>query len=97
MKKDNRTREILAASLALAKSKGFNRLTREDLAQASGCSVALVSHHLGTMTEIHRKVMRHAIHEGCLPVVAQGLAIKYPAAMRAPEELRHRAAESLKG
>ena len=86
---------ILSAAVRLAEMKGYQRITRDDIALAAECSPALVSLTLGTMVQLRRQVQRYAIANEILPVIAQGLAARDPHAMRAPEHLRRLAAESL--
>lgn len=92
-----RTQEILAAGLILAEQVGYNKVTRDNLAVAANMSQGAVNLHFGTMTQFQRAVMRAAIHQGNLRVLAQGLALKHPVALDAPEALRHQAADLLKG
>lgn len=87
--------EIMAAALRVSATVGYNRITRDDIALAAGCSPALVSDALGTMCSLRRALMRAAIARRVLPVVAQGLALRDPHALRAPAELRAAAAASL--
>lgn len=95
MGKRARHDDILDATLRVAALVGYNRMTRDDIALAAGCSPALVSEALGTMPALRRSCMRQAVAREVLPVIAQGLALRDPHALRAPEELRVRAAGSL--
>lgn len=95
MSPKERRAEILAAALRVAVMTGYNRITRDDIAIAAGCSPALVSDALGTMVALRRGVMRAAVAGRVLPVIAQGLALRDPHALRAPPELRALAAASL--
>ena len=90
-----RLSEILDASLRMARLHGYRNMTREDIAVAAGCSEGLVSSYLGTMTQVRRAVVRHAIHCKDLTVLAQALAANDPHAMKAPAELRDAAVQSL--
>lgn len=87
--------EILAVALKLAQQDGYRDVTRERVAGKAGISPALVSVRLGTMIEFRRKLMRFAIAQGCLSVIAQGLAARDRHAMRAPDELKQKALASL--
>lgn len=87
--------ELMAAALKLAEVKGYMQVTRDDIALAAGCSPALVSAVFGTMAATRRSMIRAAIANEVLQVVAQGLAIRDVHAMRAPADLRERAAGSL--
>jgi len=90
-----RVAQILDAALDLAPRVGYNRLTRDVIATRAGISPALVTHHMGTMAELRRCIMREAVHREHLPVIAQGLACQDRHAMKAPDALRRRALEHL--
>jgi len=92
-----RIAQILAAALELAPSRGYASLTREDIAARAQVPPSLITYHFGTMPDLRRQIMREALRVECLPVIAQGLACRDRRALKAPEELRHRALESLKG
>jgi len=91
----DRIAQILNAALVVASKVGYARLTREDIAKRADVPASLISYHLGTMPALRRKIMREAIRTECLPVVAQGLAIRDRFALKAPAELRARAVASL--
>lgn len=88
-----RTRQLTAAALRAAATSGWRTLTREQIAAAAGVSPALVSARLGTAEAIRRAVMRAAVRERCVPVVAEGLAARHPQALRADAALRDAAGE----
>lgn len=89
----NVTVALLSAALKLAATKGYNRITRDEIAQAAGVSPALVSARLGTMDAMRRSVMRAAIRERVLAVVAQGIVARDKHALAADVELRRQAME----
>ena len=89
---DIRTAALLDVALRLAAANGWRSLTREAIARAAGVSTGLVSARLGTMTDLRRSVMRAAVQHGTVSVVAEGLAARHPAAMRADPALRDLAA-----
>ena len=91
----DRIAQILDAALVVASKVGYARLTREDIAKRADVPASLISYHLGTMPALRRKIMREAIRTECLPVVAQGLAIRDRFALKAPADLRARAVASL--
>jgi hypothetical protein len=80
--------EIMAAALRVATLIGYNKMTREDIALAARCSPAQVSELFGTMCALRRSTQRAAVANHVLPVIAQGLALRDPHALRAPAELR---------
>ncbi len=88
----DRTRQLLNVALRLAAADGWNSLTRDGIARAAGVSYALVTHRLGTMDAVRRSVMRLAVKERCVCVVAQGLAARDRQAVKADAELRAAAA-----
>lgn len=90
-----RKAQILAAALALCETVSYTRVTRDQIAEKAGCPPTLVAYHFGTVISLRRDIMREAVRAGCLRVIAQGLALRDPHAMKAPEDLRRRAADSL--
>jgi len=90
-----RITQILQAALVVASKVGYARLTRADIAERAAVPASLISYHLGTMPALRRQIMREAVRVGCLPVIAQGLAIRDRHALKAPADLRARAVASL--
>ena len=88
-----RTARLIDVALGLAAADGWRSLTRERIALAAGVSPALVSARLGTMEQLRRSVMRAAVRQRVVAVVAEGLALRDKHAMAADEELRALAAE----
>lgn len=90
-----RIAQILKAALELSPRIGYSRLTRDDIAQRAKIPPSLITYHLGTMPELRRHIMREAVRVECLPVIAQGLACRDRHALKASEELRQRALQSV--
>lgn len=86
---------ILSAAAKLFREHGYDHVTRERVAVAAGVAPALITHHFGTMVAFRRALMRYAVQHEILPIVAHGIVTRHPAAMKAPEELRRRAAEHI--
>jgi len=96
LKPDDRKMQILKAALIVAsKSGGWMRLTRQMVATEAGCAEGLVSKYFGTMTDFRRTIMRTAVHNNILSVVAQGLAYGDKHAQKAAPELRSKALATL--
>ena len=91
-----RAADLLAAALRVATRNGWRTLTREAVATEAQVSPGLVSLHLGTVDNMRRDVMRAAIRERCVRVVAEGLALNDRHARKAPDELKLAAAEWVK-
>lgn len=90
-----RKAQILGAALTLCKTTSYARVTREQIAEQAKCPPTLITYHFGTMPSLRRGIMREAVRVECLPVIAQGLALRDSHALKAPEELRRRALEAL--
>lgn len=95
MQARERKAQILSAALDLCKTASYSRITREQIAERAGIPPTLITYHFGTMPALRRDIMREAVRIECLPVVAQGLAVRDAHAVKAPEELRNRAIASL--
>ena len=92
---EQRREAILMAAIELAALYGYQELTRDGIALHAGVSMGLVTRYFPTMQQLRRDVMRHAVKREILPIVACGLAIRDPHALRASEDLRRRAAASI--
>jgi AcrR family transcriptional regulator len=92
-----RTANLISTALEVAARTGWRTLTHAAVAQAAGVSSGLVVARLGTKTELLRSVMRAAVKEGVVRVVAEGLAVNDRHARRAAPELRERAAQWVRG
>lgn len=88
-----RARSILASALEVARTQGFQTLTRARIAEHAGISPGLVARHWSTTKQLNRAIMRAAIEGEVLEVIAEGLAAGNEHARKAPEELKRRAAE----
>lgn len=87
--------QLLQAALREAGRCGYQNIRREGVAKAAGVSVSLVTHYFETMTQLKRAVMRAAVAQEDLPVLAQGLAAKDKHALKAPKELQQLAAAAM--
>lgn len=87
--------EILRAGIKAAEKHGFNNFTREQVSSVAGCAESLISAYFGTMTKFRRTVMRHAVNNENLNVIAQGLVINDKHALKADPDLKKRALGSL--
>ena len=86
---------VLEAALYAAEHRGYRCMTRDHIAARAEVSPSLVSLYLGTMPQLRRVVMREAVKRKIVRIVAQGLAERDPAALRADLALRARAADYL--
>ncbi len=87
-----RSSQLLEVAVNLAAADGLHSLTRERIAQAAGCSAGLVSARLGTMEALRRSVMRAAVRQRVVRIVAEGLVAGDKHAQRADADLKALAA-----
>lgn len=90
-----RSASLLHAAAELAKKHGYQNVTREQIAKAAGVSEALVSHHLGTMPNMRRALVRHAIANNILIVIGQAIAARDPHVRKVDAKLKMIALASL--
>jgi len=90
---NDRHAELLAVALRLAAADGWKTLTHNAVATAAGVSQGLVVARLGTKQQMLRDVMRAAVRERVVRVVAEGLAAGDRQAKRADAGLRALAGE----
>jgi len=92
--KDRRD-EVMGAALQLSIMHGYTKVTRDMVAKAVGLTPQAIQHHIGTMENLRRDVMRKAVQDECLAVIAQGMANKDKHAMRADDGLKAQARAAL--
>jgi AcrR family transcriptional regulator len=94
---EHRKNSILRHAVELSRTVGYQQVTRSAIADQAGVSPALVSRYSKTMSQLRRDIMRHAIANEVLEVIAQGLAANDPHARRADPLLQRRAADLMIG
>jgi AcrR family transcriptional regulator len=94
-KKEIRSQQIIDAAMKLSEKKGYQNVMRSEIASEAGCATGLVSHYYGTMSQLKRAVMRHAVETENLTVIAQGLAERDKHALKADEEVKKAAVATL--
>ncbi len=88
MKTKDRIEHLTQAALEVAERDGLAGMRRDAIAEHAGVSHALVTHKLGTMAEVRRRVLGAAIQRKNLRVLAEGLAARDKRALRMPEDLK---------
>ena len=91
LKPEIRKDEIIAAALVLAASTHYTRVTREAIAAAITIKGPAIQYHFGTMGQLRRELMRAAVKQRVLNVVAQGLLARDEHAEKADTALREEA------
>jgi AcrR family transcriptional regulator len=101
MKRNNdtavRKADILAAALKVAEASHYAHMTRSAVAAEAGVSGPLVQYYFGTMPQLRRDVMRKAVRDGVLLVIAQGLVAGDNHAKAAPEVHKAAALDLVRG
>lgn len=95
LKPEIRRAQILQHAVEAARDHGYQRITRDEVARRAGVSVGLVTRYFTTMPQLKRSVMRFAVRNEILEIIAQGLAAADPHARKAAPELKQRAVETL--
>ena len=91
-----RKEEIISAALELAEKSHYQKITRNQIAKAAGVTGPAVQYHFKTMTQIRRDIMRAAVKQERLRVIAQGLVAEdHRAVSGASPELKKRALDAL--
>lgn len=90
-----RRQEILAAALSLAEARGYQNVTRDEIAHAAGVSGSSVQYHFRTVDQLRRELLDYAVQVEALLVIAQGLALGGLQAKGLSHDLRQRAAGAL--
>lgn len=93
----DRKADIMSAALRAATKCGFANVRAKDIAEEADCAHGLMFSYFGTMAQMRRAVMRAAIKQEVLCIVAAGIALGDKDACKAPKELQDRALSSLRG
>lgn len=93
---------IVRTATQMAVQAGFNKITRQAIAERLGIFPSSVSFHCGRMSDLRAQIVQYAVDHALdggrfhyIDVVAQALAAKHPVALRAPKEVKAAAAEIL--
>ena len=69
---------ILKAAGKLALNHRYDTLTRARIAKAAGVACGTVSHACGPMRAVRDAILRQAIADGSIKIIADGLAARDP-------------------
>jgi len=90
---DVRREQLLNAAIKIAKQVGYTNVERNAIADDAGVSMALITNYLGTLPQLQRTLMRYAVKNNIVEIVAQGLACRDRHASKASKELKELAAQ----
>lgn len=94
---DLRRGQLLAVATHLAKTVGYQQLTRGEIAELAEVSTGLVSHYFNTIEQLRFSIMKYAVQQEVLEVVAQGLIAQDEQALCAPRALKRKAVALIAG
>lgn len=92
---NKRKNKIIVTAMEHARAHSYLTLKRTEVAEAAGVAVSLVSHHFGDIAGLRDEVMRRAVAESDLVIIAQGLTNRDPIAIDAPEPIKRAALSAL--
>jgi AcrR family transcriptional regulator len=87
----DRDRIILDAAVEMAKTDGYQWLTRDGVAAAAGVAPGTINTAFTTIRGLKRAVLREAVEKEILVIIAQGLADQHEIVRDIPAELKARA------
>ncbi len=95
MEKEARKASVLEAAIVVAEKIGFANMRTKDIAEQAQCGYGTVTLYWSTMGQLRRAVMRAAIQQRKLRIIAVGLATGDKDAKKAPDELKRAALATL--
>lgn len=88
---DARKKQLLDVARAQAEKSGYASLTRDGITGAAGVASGQLNRLFGTLDGLRTELMKQAVRDGHLRIVAQGIIGGHPIARRASRDLRARA------
>jgi AcrR family transcriptional regulator len=82
---------LLNVAINLALTKGYTNVTRDEIAAKSGAAMGTVTNVLGTMAQVRRSIVRHAIRTEMLTIIAQAVIAKDKLIKKVDQDLKNRA------
>lgn len=64
-----------AVLMALKSPHGYIGIRREQIAEMVGCSTGLVNKHFDTMDHLRNEVLKRAVRDGFLRIIAQAVVL----------------------
>lgn len=79
---------MLDAAIKLAEEKGYDKVTREEIAKKLNVATGTVHNRLGTMRQLKKEIVRKAMRTGNSTIIVQAIANKDPHIKKLPPEVR---------
>jgi AcrR family transcriptional regulator len=80
--------QLLTEALILSKELGYSHITRDGVANRAGVSYGLVTRYFDSIDNLKRLVMKKAIKEEVVEIIAQGLVRKDPLTKKLNPQLK---------
>lgn len=91
LKPEVRKEQVIEAALSLAAKSHYLEVGREEIASALGFSASTIRYHFKTLTQLRKEVVRAAVKQEHLAVIAQAVTANHPQAVKVSKALRRRA------
>ena len=85
-----RKQELLEVAIQLAKEEGYSHITRNEIARRAGVAYGLVSSYFKSIDNLKKLVIKEAIKQEIVQIVAQALAHKEPLTKKLDPSLREK-------
>lgn len=79
---------LLAAACRVAERDKYDRISRFAVAEEAQVSETLITHYFKTMPQLRRDVMRYAVRNRVVKVIAQGILMDDPHVKKIPPQER---------
>jgi AcrR family transcriptional regulator len=91
-----RKEQILLAAIKLSKRVGYHSITRDSVAEIADVSSPLISVYFPTVASLKAAVIRAAIDNEIVEIIAQGLSLNHPQVRKISKPVKHKVMEFLK-
>jgi AcrR family transcriptional regulator len=85
-----RKQELLEVAIHLAKETGYSHITRNEIARRAGVAYGLVTSYFKTIDNLKKMVVKEAIKQEIVQIIAEALARKEPLTRRLTPALREK-------
>jgi len=80
--------ELLSVAIDLSKEIGYSHITRDGVAKRAGVSYGLVTRYFQSIDNLKHLVMKQAISDEIVEIIAQGMVLNDPLTKKLDSKLR---------
>lgn len=84
-----RRSQILSAAIKVAKKRGYQHITRKEIAESIGISTNLITHYF-SVQRLKIEIMKEAIKNEIYEIIAQGLSVNDPQVTKLSKSFKKR-------